>query len=73
MIITASVPQMLPLRYPCYAPGGGGGEGVKGQKMAQNKNYSHSTPNGAKFLRLGHDPSQNFIKICQVGAIYKIW
>ena len=32
----------------------------------------HSTPNGAKFLRFGHDPSQNLIKICQVVTIYKI-
>ena len=32
----------------------------------------HSTPNGAKFLRLGNDPSQNLTKICQVVTIYKI-
>ena len=32
----------------------------------------HSTPNGAKYLRLGHDPSQNLIKICQVVTICKI-
>ena len=24
----------------------------------------HSTPDGAKFLMLGHDPSQNVTKIC---------
>ena len=32
----------------------------------------HSTPHGAKFLRLGHDPSENLIKICQDVTIYKI-
>ena len=26
----------------------------------------HSTPHGAKSLRIGHDPSENLIKICQV-------
>ena len=32
----------------------------------------HSTPNDAKFLRHGNDPSQNLVKICQVVTIYKI-
>ena len=35
--------------------------------------FGHSTPDSAKFLRFGHDPSQNLIKICQVVTIYKIW
>ena len=30
----------------------------------------HFIPNGAKFLRLGHDPSQNMIKIWQVVTLY---
>ena len=33
----------------------------------------HSTPNGAKCLRLGHDPSPNLKRICQVVTIYGIW
>ena len=32
----------------------------------------HSTPNGAKFWRLEHDPSQNLIKVCKVVTVYKI-
>ena len=32
----------------------------------------HSTPNGVEFLRLGNDPSQNLIRICQVVTINKI-
>ena len=36
------------------------------------KKESHSTPNGAKCLRLGHRTSQNLIKTYQVLTIYKI-
>ena len=32
----------------------------------------HSTRNPPKSLRLGHDPSQNSIRICQVVKIFKI-
>ena len=36
---------------------------IRGLPQSQQ---GHSTPNGAKFLRLGYDLSQNLIKICQV-------
>ena len=35
--------------------------------------WDHSIPNCARFLRLGHDPSQNLMRICQVLTICKIW
>ena len=31
--------------------------------------FGHSISNGAKFLRLGHDPSQNVVRIYQVFII----
>ena len=32
----------------------------------------HSKPNGAKFLRFGYDPCQNWIKICELVTTYKV-
>ena len=32
----------------------------------------HSTPYGAKFLKLGHNPFQNSIRICHIVTIYKV-
>ena len=40
--------------------------------LAPIRKKYHSTPNGAKFLRLGHDLSQNLIKTGQVVTKYKI-
>ena len=34
------------------------------QGSCMNRSQVHSTKNDAKLLRLGHDPSQNLIKIC---------
>ena len=41
-------------------------------KRSESFQMGHSTPNGAKFLKFGHDPSQNLIKVYQVVTIYKI-
>ena len=38
-----------------------------------NNLLGHSTPNCAKFLEFGYDPSQNLIRICQVVTIYDKW
>ena len=35
-----------------------------------NCSWGHSAPNCERSLRLGHDPSQNLTKICQLVAIY---
>ena len=48
-------------------------QGLRDSKTNDLNCYEgHSTPNGVRYLRLGHDPSQNFIKICQVVTIFKI-
>ena len=39
---------------------------------AKKRYQGHSPSNGAKSLMLGHDPSQNLIKFCQVVTICKI-
>ena len=44
-----------------------------GREKSGLRKLGHSMPNGAKIFMLGHDPSQNLIKICQVVTIYKIW